>query len=252
MDTIKLTDQIQNTTQFLIDTLDSSIMGIYLYGSYVDGGLKHKSDIDIFVVINSNLKQEKKDTLVQGLLSLSGAIDNKENKRYLEVTIINQNEFNNLHFPIHREFQYGEWLRQEYTKGYIPERVIDQDLTILLRKIRNNSITLYGEPANELLPHVSNKEFDKAIRLLLPGLIEELEDDTTNVILTLCRMYYSLKTGQITSKDKAIDYILDYIPDRFKSMLIDTKNSYIGKETLSEQTNLSLAKEFSSYITRRM
>lgn len=86
----------------------------------------------------------------------------------------------------------------------------------------------------------------------MPGLIEELEDDTTNVILTLCRMYYSLKTGQITSKDKAIDYILDYIPDRFKSMLIDTKNSYIGKETLSEQTNLSLAKEFSSYITRRM
>ncbi|MGE8377572.1 MAG: nucleotidyltransferase domain-containing protein [Sphingobacterium sp.] len=100
--------QITQTSNFLIKSLGDSLQGLYLYGSYVDGGLKHKSDLDIFVVVNGPLNFDIKKTLIQNLLLLSGAIDNKENKRYLEVTVINQTKLTDLHFPLYREFQYGE------------------------------------------------------------------------------------------------------------------------------------------------
>ncbi|MEI2273171.1 nucleotidyltransferase domain-containing protein [Sphingobacterium sp. ML3W] len=121
--------QITQTSNFLIKSLGDSLQGLYLYGSYVDGGLKHKSDLDIFVVVNEPLNFDIKKTLIQNLLLLSGAIDNKENKRYLEFTVINQTKLTDLHFPLYREFQYGEWLRDNFLHGSIPEAVIDHDLT---------------------------------------------------------------------------------------------------------------------------
>ncbi|MDM1397611.1 DUF4111 domain-containing protein [Myroides odoratimimus] len=36
--------------------------------------------------------------------------------------------------------------------------------------------------------------FNKAILASLPNLIREIEDDEINVILTLCRVYYSIQT----------------------------------------------------------
>jgi len=242
--------QVTQTTAFLIHTFRSALKAIYLYGSYVDGGLKHKSDIDLFVVIDAELRQEAKQLLINELLLLSGAIDNKENKRYLEITIVNQEEFSPLKLPIHREFQYGEWLRDAFVNGYIPERILDQDLTILLRQIRQNSLTLYGISADALLPVISDRDFKGAILSLLPLLIEELEDDTTNVILTLCRMFYSLETGKITSKDKAVDYTLNYVPERFHLPLLACKNQYLGKDSPMKKINPLLLKEFASFITQ--
>ncbi len=169
MNTPSLPPQVTQATEFLIDTLGETLQGIYLYGSYLMGGLKHKSDIDLFVIVNQTLSLERKKILIEQLLVLSGKIDNNQGKRYLEVTIINQSELSSLEFPLYREFQYGEWLREEYTKGYIPETVKDEDLTILLRKVRLNSLTIYGKEATEVIPTISDTVFNKAILSSLPN-----------------------------------------------------------------------------------
>ncbi|MDM1402176.1 DUF4111 domain-containing protein [Myroides odoratimimus] len=247
---MKLSNQIQSTTQFLIDTLGVSLKAIYLYGSYVEGGLKYKSDIDLFIIVDQAISLETKKALIESLLLLSGEIDNNKGKRYLEVTIINQTELSNLEFPLHREFQYGEWLREDFLNGYIPKRTIDQDLTILLRQIRQNNMVLYGIPAHELLPLVSEEEFNRSILTLLPVLMVNLKDDTTNVILTLCRMFYSLQTGQITSKDKAVNYLLKYaIPESFKPLLIQVKDNYLGNKNTDQPINQDVVVEFANFIS---
>lgn len=247
---MELSNQIQTTTQFLMDTLGASLKAIYLYGSYVEGGLKHKSDIDLFVVIDTELKQQTKQLIIKELLFLSGTIDNKENKRYLEVTMVNQAEFSSLKLPIHSEFQYGEWLREDFLQGYIPKKTMDQDLTILLRQIRQNSIVLYGITAQELLPLVSDREFNRAILVLLPTLMDNLQDDTIHVILTLCRMFYSLQTGQITSKDKAVDYVLkEPIPQNSKPLLIQVKDNYLGNKNTEQPINRDAVVEFADFIS---
>ncbi|EPH13172.1 aminoglycoside adenylyltransferase domain-containing protein [Myroides odoratimimus] len=241
--------QVTQTTAFLINTLGENLQGIYLYGSYVMGGLQHKSDIDLFVIVNQTLSLERKKILIEQLLVLSGKIDNNQGKRYLEVTIINQSELSSLEFPLYREFQYGEWLREEYTKGYIPETVKDEDLTILLRKIRLNSLTIYGKEATEVIPTISDTVFNKAILSSLPSLIKEIEDDEINVILTLCRMYYSIQTGEVISKDKAVDYLLPIAPDEFKLLLLKAKAVYLGESNNLQNTDVDLLHQFSAFIT---
>ena len=39
---------------------------------------------------------------------------------------------------------YGEWLREQFDKGAIPEPTYDPDLAILLSQLRENSINLFG------------------------------------------------------------------------------------------------------------
>lgn len=166
----------------------------------------------------------------------------------MEVTIVNQSELSNLKFPLHREFQYGEWLREEYSNGYIPETVKDEDLTILLRKLRLNSLALYGKEATEVIPIISDTVFNKAILASLPYLIREIEDDEINVILTLCRMYYSIQTGVVISKDKAVDYILLITPDKFKPILVQAKAVYLGESNVSKDTDVDVLHQFADFI----
>ncbi len=166
----------------------------------------------------------------------------------MEVTIVNQSELSNLKFPLHREFQYGEWLREEYSNEYIPETVKDEDLTILLRKVRLNSLALYGKEATEVIPIISDTVFNKAILASLPNLIREIEDDEINVILTLCRMYYSIQTGVVISKDKAVDYILPITPDKFKPILVQAKAVYLGESNVSKDTDVDVLHQFADFI----
>ncbi len=244
--------QVTQTTAFLIDTLGETLQGIYLYGSYVLGGLKPKSDLDLFVIVNQALSPEIKRILIEQLLVLSGEIDNNQGKRYMEVTIINQSELRKLAFPLHREFQYGEWLREEYSNGYIPENVKDEDLTILLRKVRLNSIALYGKEAIEVLPIISDTVFKKAILASLPNIINEIEDDEVNVILTLCRMYYSVQTGEVISKDKAVDYILPIAPDEFTPLLVQAKAVYLGVNKSPLNTDVAVLHQFADFTLTRI
>ncbi len=240
--------QVTQTTAILIETLGHALEGIYLYGSSVLGGLQPKSDLDFLVVVNRALTLESKKTLIAHLLVLSGEIDNKQGKRYLEITLVNQAELSQLTFPVYREFQYGEWLRDDYVKGYIPNVVKDEDLAILLRKVRKNSLTLYGKEAEKVIPVISDSVFKDAILASLPHVLKEIEEDETNVILTLCRMYYSIQTGEIISKDQAVDAMLPLTPDVFKPLLIKAKASYLGKNKDSLDTDVVVLHQFATFI----
>lgn len=241
--------QIQQVTQVLTTLLTDVIEGIYLYGSSIDGGLQPQSDLDFFVVVHTSLSEEQKSLLIQALLQLSGAIGNTVGLRYLEVTIMHQEEFTALTFPLQREFQYGEWLRDAFLKGYIPGKTPDQDLTILLRKVKQNSLVLYGKTAREVLPTISDEAFRQAIKASLPQLIQEIEEDQTNVILTLCRMLYSIQTGKITSKDRAVDYAIPYLPPSFYGLVLEAKDHYLGKSTLTPNRDKKELQAFASTLS---
>lgn len=49
---------------------------------------------------------------------------------------------------------YGEWLREQFDKGAIPEPTYDPDLAILLSQLRENSINLFGPEATEVIEPV--------------------------------------------------------------------------------------------------
>lgn len=95
-------------SKIIEELLDSILVGIYLYGSAVMGGLRINSDVDILVVINRSLSERTRRDLTDRLMLISGKIGNTKDMRPLEVTVINQKDIIPWHFPPKYEFMYGE------------------------------------------------------------------------------------------------------------------------------------------------
>ncbi|MGW2149697.1 aminoglycoside adenylyltransferase domain-containing protein [Nonomuraea bangladeshensis] len=60
-----------------------------------------------------------------------------------------------------------------------------------------------------------------------PELLAELNDDTRNVLLTLARIWTTLATGEIRSKDAAADWALALLPPRHRPVLEHARNLYL-------------------------
>jgi streptomycin 3"-adenylyltransferase len=61
---------------------------------------------------------------------------------------------------------------------------------------------------------------------VMPG----LEDDTRNSVLTLARIWLTIDTGEIGSKDGAADWALERLPPEHREVLTRARAIYLGEE----------------------
>lgn len=104
------------TLKIINELLEDMLVGVYLCGSAVMGGLRKDSDVDILVVTNQDLSEIVRKDLTDKLMMISGSIGDIKGIRPLEVTVINLNNIVPWHFPPKHEFMYGEWLREQFKK----------------------------------------------------------------------------------------------------------------------------------------
>lgn len=225
----KIPKEAIQAIEVIEELLDSILIGIYLYGSAVMGGLRINSDIDILVITNQSLPEKIRRDLTNRLMLISGKIGNTNAIRPLEVTVINKNDILPWHFPPKYEFMYGEWLREQFEKGEIPRSTYDSDLAILLAQARENCITLFGVNAAEVLEPVPIKDIQRAIKESLPGLIEDIKGDERNVILTLARMWFTASTNEIRSKDQSAEWAIPQLPEYHAALLDLARKAYLGE-----------------------
>ncbi len=132
MANIEIPDEAKKAQSVVDGVLGDSISGIYLFGSAVVGGLKRDSDVDILVAVANPPSFEQNRTLVSELMNVSGAIGNPQAIRPVELTVITVSDVVPWQFPPRAEFVYGEWLREEFEAGSVPEAARDPDLAIVL------------------------------------------------------------------------------------------------------------------------
>ena len=113
--------------------------------------------------------------------------------------------------------------------GEYPQACNDPDIMILLWQARKNSITLKGAESKELIPAIPFHEIKKAIRFSLPGLISSFKGDERNVLLTLSRMWFTLVTEEITTKDVAAKWGNFKIAGEISPPANNGKGSLFGK-----------------------
>lgn len=220
--------QVSVVTALLQKILQKQLIGVYLYGSAVLGGLKHESDLDILAIIKGCLNEEHRLILTKQLLELSGKTGDKNN-RPLEVTIISENILSLTEKIPECEYMYGEWLRADIESGKIPQRYNEPDVILLLFQARSSSIVLYGVPAENLLPEIGFEKINKAILHSLPALMQSITGDERNVLLTLARMWYSLSSQKICPKDIAAYWAAENVPEELSNLLIMAAEGYNGK-----------------------
>ena len=211
------------------ELLEDQLVGVYLYGSAVMGGMHVDSDVDILALTNSDLSESTRTELTKQLMEISGKPGGSTGIRPLEVTVVNQNNVVPWHFPPKYEFMYGEWLREQFEKGEIPGATYDPDLALLLAQLTRNSIALFGHKAEEVLDPIPWVDIQRAMSDSLPGLIANLKGDERNVILTLARMWFTASTREFTSKDLAAEWAISRLPEQQAALLNHARKAYLGE-----------------------
>jgi predicted nucleotidyltransferase len=223
--------QIHECLDIVREIFGQDLLGVYLYGSSIIGGLQKYSDIDLFVVSKRATTQEEKAKIVTALLKNSG-IYMKSKELPIEMTIVVKSEINPWHYPPRFDFQYGEWLRKQFEHGNREPWSTKEmpDLALLITQILLASATLVGANPDQLLCKVPYKDFITAIKDTLPALMSELDSDVRNVLLTLARSWSTVATNTIRSKPAATDWVMNRLPEKYKPVMERAKAICKGEE----------------------
>jgi streptomycin 3"-adenylyltransferase len=213
-------DQKDVVVALLRGTLGEGVVGVYLHGSSVFGGLRPSSDLDILAVTTRSTTPEERGSLIARLLPISGRGDPTGRSRSIELTIVVQADVRPWHYPPPLDFQYGDWWRQEFQRGDLaPWTSPNPDLALVLEMVLRANHPLYGPPPAEVVDPVPAADYRQAMIDCIPALMSDLDGDERNVLLTLARIWTTLATGAIRSKDEAAGWAVPLL-ERARAMYV--------------------------------
>ncbi len=213
-------DQIQRALTLVRDVLGDSLRGVYLHGSAVSGALGPSSDLDLLVVLDRPTTEQQRIDLIEGMRPISSRHHRPRGWRPLELTIVAAPDIDPWRFPPRTNFQSGEWLRAEFDSGVPqPWKEVNPDLAVVIAMVRQASRPLVGPEATELLPEVPDEDVRRAMTDGINALLADLETDTTNVLLTLARIWITLATSKYASKADAAAWAANRLPSQHAAVL---------------------------------
>ncbi|HET7271873.1 MAG TPA: aminoglycoside adenylyltransferase domain-containing protein [Rubrobacter sp.] len=198
----RLTDEIRQS-------LDGSLVGLYVYGSLVTGDFERdSSDIDLLAVVSSDIEGATFERLER--MHTRFVEDHPAWKDRIEVAYLSapalwkfKTETNSMAVVSPGEaFQLKaagrDWLMNWYT-------------------VREVGIILYGPPPHTLIPEISKVEFVESAREHAEAWKEWAHEMRTPgaqayVVLTMCRALYAQTHGEQVSKKKAALWAKGYLP----------------------------------------
>ncbi|HEK2044464.1 TPA: DUF4111 domain-containing protein [Proteus mirabilis] len=218
--------QIQQVLNSLTKICKDKLDTIYLHGSSVLGGLQPTSDIDLLVIVKTALTKNEKKSLITDLLASSGRYPHDQfGRRPLEITIFVGDQLQDLEYPARCEFIYGEWLRDSFEQGISNIEHDDPEYTLMLAQAKKDSKLLWGD--GFILPEINSQQIRKAILDSLPNLTSSIDGDERNIILTLARMWFTMRTGRFVSKDVAANWSINKIPNEFIEVVTVARDAYL-------------------------
>lgn len=182
-------------------------------------------NVDVLAVVREPTTHEQRRVLAEELLKVSG-----RGRRPVEMTLVVQDDVRPWRYPPRCDFLYGEWLREDFERGAVPAPWPNPDLAPVLTMVLLADAPLHGPRPAELLDPVPAADLRRAIAAGVPDLMAELETDTRNVLLTLARVWSTLETGGIRSKDAAAAWAIERLPAAHRPVLARARAVYLGDE----------------------
>jgi predicted nucleotidyltransferase len=222
--------QIDRVFHLIRDVLGDAALGGYLFGSAVTSGLRADSDLDILVVASRRTTLAERRRLIDELLSISRSRGDTTGKRHLEVTIVSQEDIRPWRYPPPMDFQYGDWWRSEFESGDSePWTSPNPDFAVVLASARADGVALFGPPIERLLDVVPVGDIRRASIEVIPELLANLDTDVRNVLLTLARVWFTVETGTLASKDAAAAWALSRLPTERGDALRQARAGYLAE-----------------------
>jgi predicted nucleotidyltransferase len=202
--------QIDDVVAALRDVLGDDVLSVCLYGSAVGGGLGPVSDLDLLAITRRSLTQAERRALVSRTVAASGDLSAARPKRPIELTLVPQDEVCPWRYPPRHDLQFGEWFDSGDRSMLQPRK--DPDLAVLLTHALQRGVPVFGPPPAELLDPVPHADLLRAAHAAVDDVLRDLDGDTRNVLLTLARVWYTVETGRIVSKDAAASWAAARLP----------------------------------------
>ncbi len=222
-------DQCDRVVALVREVLGEAVIGVYLHGSAVIGGLKPTSDLDLLVVANRSMTRDQRRELIRRLMPISGRGDPTGRSRSIGLEVVVQADVRPWAYPPRLELQYGDWWRAEFERGnFSPWESPNPDVALLLEVVLQANHPLFGPPPAEVLDPVPPADVRRAMLDSIPALLSYLDGDERNVVLTFARIWTTLATGTIRSKDAAADWSLPLLPPEHRPVLELARDMYRG------------------------
>ena len=218
--------QAEQVADVLRGILGDAVIGVYLHGSAVLGGLRPGSDIDCLAVTRRPTTDDEKRTLIDRLTRISRRGD--PTARSIELEVIVQWDVRPWRYPPRSDFKYGDWLGADFDRGeLVPLGHVDPDLSLLVTAVLRADRPIVGPPPAEVLDPVPTADIRRAVVDHLPLLYGWLDGDEANVTLTFARIWVTLETDRIVPKDVAADWVLERLPREHREVLEKARAIYL-------------------------
>lgn len=212
------------------EILKDQFFGMYLFGSLAVGDFDEYSDVDILIVTNGEIS-ETAFSEMQSMHEKIGTIDSPWAIQ-LEVSYIPQDALHHFdpahtHHP-HLDRGSGEKMHiMDHANDWIVQRHI----------LREKGIVIEGPLLFELVEPVSPNDLRQAVADVLPLWINPLLENPVEhikprgyqsfIVLSLCRMLYTLQLGEVASKPLAAKWAIQTLDNRWTPLI---ERAIIGRQ----------------------
>jgi hypothetical protein len=203
--------------------LGDQIVGFYIDGSLAYGAFDQSSDIDFIMVLREEVNAEQFEALraMHARMSTSGQpmADQIEGSYIPQAALWRYDPANSFHPNLERGAEERlKWTQHD--SSWVLHRYI----------LRKCGIRLYGPAPETLLAEVSGDELRAASLGSFAGwakwMLEKAVWNTPEtagyhsyIVLTLCRILYTVKMGDVVSKKEALDWAMARLPAEWHALL---------------------------------
>ncbi len=246
--------QVACVVTTLRETMGASCSGVYLHGSLAMGCFNPTcSDLDLLVVGDKGMTVETKRDVVALLLAHSTA------PHPIEISFLCYEDFTPWRFPTPFDYHYSEmWrtqVRSDLDSGawrqWNATRHTDPDLAAHLTILHERGAVLVGPPIAAVFPPVPRADYLVSILGDVAEAREAIVAKPLYGILNLCRVYWYVRDGRISSKAEAGLWATQTLPAAFRPVAQYAVEVYQGLRQ-EEQCAPEELLAFAHYIDTRV
>jgi predicted nucleotidyltransferase len=235
------------------EVLGDHLVGMYLDGSLTSGDFDTASDIDFLVVTDIEVAGELFSTL-QVMHDRVAETDPRWGVE-LEGSYIPQAAI--------RRYDPAQAMHPNLERGKAERLKMvhhDEDWIIHYHVVRERGIPLFGPDPKTLIDPVSSEDLRQAMRRTLDKWWGPFLADPTQLkrrgyqsyaVLTMCRICYTLATGEVASKSDAARWAKNSLGDRWKPLIDRAFAGRLNPDPDTPPDELKETQEFIRFVLER-
>lgn len=239
------------TKSFVLESqavLGDNLVGIYLHGSAAMGCFNEKkSDIDLLVVVNTDIPKEIKRRYMDMVVELNKYAPEKG----IEFSIVKEDVCKPFIYPtpfeLHFSVTHLKWYKTNPWDYIDKMNGTDKDLAAHFTIIYHRGKCLCGKEIKDVFEKVGKEFYYDSIWNDIENAKEEIITNPAYIILNLCRVLAYKKDELILSKLEGGNWGITNVPEKYHCLISCALDEYTSNKPIT--LDKKYAYDFAEYMT---